>query len=148
MEKLAAKPVATKPQPFVILSESPVQRCEICHQSDCLNPETGVCSRCQGVDVMALEQRQTVDEAFQNILKEHQTEDPFSGLRTVATIARILGGVMIGIMMLMYLLLLVVKTKFGESLSAGLGLFMIFLLVFPMLLVRLAKRKKTDNELP
>ncbi len=30
-----------------IKSELPPTRCEICHQSDCFNPDTGVCSRCE-----------------------------------------------------------------------------------------------------
>ncbi|MBI4750700.1 MAG: hypothetical protein HY774_19615 [Acidobacteria bacterium] len=32
-----------------IKHETAPQRCEICHQSDCFTPETGVCRRCQPV---------------------------------------------------------------------------------------------------
>lgn len=35
---------------FRVTSESPATRCEVCHQADCLDVTTGVCSRCGGID--------------------------------------------------------------------------------------------------
>ena len=35
-----------KPTKLKVKYESAPQRCEVCHQSDCFNPNTGACSRC------------------------------------------------------------------------------------------------------
>lgn len=32
---------------LIVRHESPPQRCEVCHQTDQFNPETGFCARCQ-----------------------------------------------------------------------------------------------------
>ncbi|MBX7219530.1 MAG: hypothetical protein K1Y36_06260 [Blastocatellia bacterium] len=34
---------------LIIKAESLPARCEVCHQTDCFEPETGTCSRCQDV---------------------------------------------------------------------------------------------------
>src|SRR2546422_828582 len=34
---------------ITILKENPATRCEICHQTDCFNPATNYCSRCNSV---------------------------------------------------------------------------------------------------
>ncbi len=36
---------------LTINRELPAMRCEICHQADCFVPETGVCTRCVGINV-------------------------------------------------------------------------------------------------
>lgn len=34
---------------LTVKSEKPPVRCEICHQTDCFNPDSGICNRCAGV---------------------------------------------------------------------------------------------------
>jgi hypothetical protein len=40
-----------------IKTETFPERCEICHQTDCFNPATGLCSRCSTVPATLLNQK-------------------------------------------------------------------------------------------
>ncbi|MFY9223603.1 MAG: hypothetical protein WAQ98_13105 [Blastocatellia bacterium] len=53
--------MSIKPTNLKIKSQSPPQRCEVCHKADCFEPSTGACSRC-GVLV-----RWQADTATKNI---------------------------------------------------------------------------------
>ncbi|MBX7220697.1 MAG: hypothetical protein K1Y36_12180 [Blastocatellia bacterium] len=130
MEEPKPKPAPTKPQPFVILSESPVQRCEVCHQSDCLNLETGVCSRCQHLDVTALEQQRSEADGRhvnQSVAENRDTEsEPYEAL-AMAEGGKGLGGILAFLLGIRFLLWVWEQAKTGEYTLAGFALVFIVL---------------------
>lgn len=61
-----------------IKSEMPPTRCEICHQSDCLDPETGICSRCESGAKAELVRISRPDSAIYRVtapLRQFRTQD-------------------------------------------------------------------------
>ncbi|MBX7222194.1 MAG: hypothetical protein K1Y36_19755 [Blastocatellia bacterium] len=61
---------------LTIRHESPPERCEICHQADQFDPQTGVCQRCAPLldrSLVAKAQIPSLPQPFQSVLESHLT---------------------------------------------------------------------------
>jgi hypothetical protein len=58
---------------LTINRELPATRCDICHQADCFEPETGVCTRCLGV----IPSLQSNPSGVPDVLPENMDDDNF-----------------------------------------------------------------------
>ncbi len=59
--------MAEEIQPLRVRSVSLAVRCEVCHQSDCYDPETNICSRCHDVLPLVVPRKSPPEPAFDSL---------------------------------------------------------------------------------
>ncbi|HND21413.1 MAG TPA: hypothetical protein PLB18_18745 [Acidobacteriota bacterium] len=140
-----------------IKHETAPQRCEICHQSDCFTPETGVCRRCQPVSQSIQTDRSPAltSQAEANLewqfltLVEARLEERKQEQLQVQKWRKLLSGLSIGIQGAFLLVVVMCSISYLLSHSKGLdlqtGLLMIGLLCVPLAFIYFSSKKSNSD---